>query len=36
MDYPLLNTIDAPADLRLLGREQIAAVAAEIRAFLLE
>jgi 1-deoxy-D-xylulose-5-phosphate synthase len=36
MPYPLLNTIDDPADLRRLPREQLPALAAELRSFLLE
>ncbi|WP_371131403.1 1-deoxy-D-xylulose-5-phosphate synthase [Rhodoferax sp.] len=34
--YPLLQTIQAPADLRHLQREQLDALATELRAFLLE
>jgi 1-deoxy-D-xylulose-5-phosphate synthase len=36
MAYPLLDTIDDPADLRRLPREQLPALAEELRAFLLE
>jgi 1-deoxy-D-xylulose-5-phosphate synthase len=35
MPYPLLNTIEDPADLRRLPREQLPTLAAELRAFLL-
>ncbi|MCX8016920.1 MAG: thiamine pyrophosphate-dependent enzyme, partial [Rhodocyclaceae bacterium] len=34
--YPLLETIDTPADLRRLPRERLPALAQELRAFLLE
>jgi len=34
--YPLLETIDDPADLRALPRERLPELAAELRAFLLE
>lgn len=34
--YPLLETIDDPADLRQLPRERLSELAAELRAFLLE
>ncbi|MFN6961415.1 MAG: 1-deoxy-D-xylulose-5-phosphate synthase, partial [Rhodocyclaceae bacterium] len=34
--YPLLETIDEPADLRALPRERLPELAAELRAFLLE
>ncbi len=34
--YPLLDTIDAPRDLKRLPREQLAALAAEVRQFMLE
>ena len=33
--YPLLNTINDPADLRLLGRAELVALAAELRAYVL-
>jgi 1-deoxy-D-xylulose-5-phosphate synthase len=36
MPYPLLDTITCPADLRLLPRESLPAVAEELRAFLIE
>lgn len=36
MAYPLLDTINDPADLRQLPREQLPALAEELRAFLLE
>ena len=36
MPYPLLNKIDDPADLRRLPREQLPALAGELRAFLLD
>lgn len=34
--YSLLNTINSPADLRLLGREQLPQLARELREFLVE
>ncbi len=34
-DYPLLETIDSPADLRRLGRTRLPALAEEVRRFLL-
>ena len=34
--YPLLQTIDDPANLRLLPRAQLPALAAELRAYLLD
>ena len=34
--FPLLSRIDAPADLRELGRDQLRAVADELRAYLIE
>jgi 1-deoxy-D-xylulose-5-phosphate synthase len=34
--YPLLSTINSPADLRQLDREQLAELASELRAFLVE
>jgi 1-deoxy-D-xylulose-5-phosphate synthase len=34
--YPLLERIDSPADLRSLDREELQAVASELRAFLIE
>ncbi len=34
--YPLLETIDDPRDLRKLGRDQLAAVAKELREFIVE
>jgi 1-deoxy-D-xylulose-5-phosphate synthase len=36
MTHDLLNTINKPADLRLLDREQLPAVVGELRSFLLE
>jgi 1-deoxy-D-xylulose-5-phosphate synthase len=36
MSYPLLESIDSPADLRALPRESLAALAEELRAFLIE
>ena len=36
MNHDLLNTINKPADLRLLDREQLPAVVGELRSFLLE
>jgi 1-deoxy-D-xylulose-5-phosphate synthase len=36
MNHELLNTINQPADLRLLGREQLPAVVSELRSFLLD
>lgn len=36
MSYPLLETIDDPAALRALDREQLAQLAGELRAFILE
>jgi 1-deoxy-D-xylulose-5-phosphate synthase len=36
MTYPLLDTINDPADLRALPREQLPALAEELRAFLLD
>jgi 1-deoxy-D-xylulose-5-phosphate synthase len=36
MSYPLLESIDAPADLRKLPRDSLAALAQELRAFLIE
>jgi 1-deoxy-D-xylulose-5-phosphate synthase len=36
MTYPLLDTINDPADLRALSREQLPALAEELRAFLLD
>ncbi|MGD2021150.1 MAG: 1-deoxy-D-xylulose-5-phosphate synthase N-terminal domain-containing protein, partial [Thiohalocapsa sp.] len=34
--YPLLSTIDTPADLRRLEAEQLKALAAELRAYLID
>jgi 1-deoxy-D-xylulose-5-phosphate synthase len=36
MPYPLLESINAPADLRALPRESLAPLAEELRAFLIE
>jgi 1-deoxy-D-xylulose-5-phosphate synthase len=36
MSYPLLETINSPADLRLLPRESLPPLAEELRAFLIE
>jgi 1-deoxy-D-xylulose-5-phosphate synthase len=36
MNYPLLETIDCPADLRALERKQLAQLASELREFLIE
>ena len=36
MSYPLLETIDCPADLRALERKQLAQLAGELREFLIE
>lgn len=36
MTYELLNTIDAPAELRRLDRRQLGTLADELRAFVLE
>jgi 1-deoxy-D-xylulose-5-phosphate synthase len=36
MNHELLNTINQPADLRLLDREQLPAVVSELRSFLLD
>ena len=36
MTYPLLQTIDRPADLRALERKQLGQVAGELRDFLIE
>jgi len=36
MSYPLLETINSPADLRALNRDQLPQVAEELRAFVLE
>ena len=35
-DYPLLDTIDDPSDLRRLDRKQLPALAAELRRFIIE
>jgi len=34
--YPLLNTIDSPADLRKLTRKDLAQLAVELRGYVLE
>ncbi|MDO8786758.1 MAG: 1-deoxy-D-xylulose-5-phosphate synthase N-terminal domain-containing protein, partial [Sulfuritalea sp.] len=36
MTHPLLDTINSPAELRALPRDQLPQVADELRAFLLE
>jgi 1-deoxy-D-xylulose-5-phosphate synthase len=35
-DFPLLNTIQSPADLRALEEDQLVPLAAELRAYIIQ